>query len=75
MSTTRRPGRPATGQAPLRRVRVEEDLWTETERVAAELAVHMGFPKTNVSAYIRQALVMENARVTKLINKKKEQVA
>jgi hypothetical protein len=71
MSDTRkRPGRPATGQAPLRRVRVEDELWTEVETMAAALAKHMGFPKANVSAYIRQALVMENARVTKLIAKK-----
>lgn len=70
MTTTKRMGRPpTTGTSPHRKVRVEDDLWTETERLAAELAKHMGFPKTNVSAYVRQALVMENARITKLLAK------
>lgn len=68
--TKRGRGRPATGQNPKRYFRVEDELWTEVENMAAELAKHMGFPKANVSAYIRQALVMENARVTKLIAKK-----
>ena len=61
-------GRPATGVTPVRTVRIGDE-WDEAERLAGELAEHMGFPKASLPAYVRQALVMENARVTKFLAK------
>lgn len=61
-------GRPATGVTPVRTVRIGDE-WDEAERLAGELAKHMGWPKPSLPAYVRQALVMENARVTKILAK------
>lgn len=64
----RRPGRPATGETPARKMRVEDDLWNETERLAGELAELNG-AKRNVTAYVKEALRRENARVERLVAK------
>lgn len=64
----RGPGRPATGETPVRTVRIGDE-WDEAIRLAGELAAHMGWPKPSLPAYVRQALVMENARVTKFLAK------
>jgi hypothetical protein len=58
-------GRPATGETPHRKMRIEDELWTEVERLAAELAARDG-TKPNVTAYVKEALRRENERVSRL---------
>jgi hypothetical protein len=64
----KRRGRPATGITPKRGVRIEDELWSEVERLASELARRDG-TKVNVTAYIKDALVRQNARVVRLLGR------
>ncbi len=58
-------GRPATGVTPKRQIRIEDELWGEVERLAAEVA-QRGGTKPNVATYVKEALRRENERVRRL---------
>lgn len=64
----KRRGRPATGETPHRKMRIEDDLWAEVEKLAAEIARLDGV-KPNATAYVKEALRRENARVKRLLAK------
>lgn len=64
----KRRGRPATGETPHRKMRIDDDLWDEVERLARALAEHDSV-KPNVTAYVKEALRRENARVKRILAK------